>query len=120
MKHFLLKDGSKRKFDHMEIMGIINVTPDSFYAGSRTSDTEKSVERADKLIAEGATFIDIGGESTRPGAEKVSVEEEIPRVCPVISAVKKRHPEILLSVDTYNAETAKDKGFPGRCPEMPD
>lgn len=107
MKHFLLKDGSKRKFDHMEIMGIINVTPDSFYAGSRTSDTEKSVERADKLIAEGATFIDIGGESTRPGAEKVSVEEEISRVCPVISAVKKRHPEILLSVDTYNAETAK-------------
>ena len=56
----------------MEIMGIINVTPDSFYAGSRTSDTEKSVERADKLIAEGATFIDIGGESTRPGAEKVA------------------------------------------------
>lgn len=107
MKHFLLKDGSKREFSHMEIMGIINVTPDSFYAGSRTADTENAVARADKLISEGATFIDIGGESTRPGAEKVSIEEEISRVCPVIKAVKEKHPKVLLSVDTYNAETAK-------------
>ncbi|MDY2960189.1 MAG: dihydropteroate synthase [Hornefia sp.] len=107
MKHFLLKDGSRKEFTTMEIMGIINVTPDSFYAGSRTSDTENALARADKLIDEGASFIDVGGESTRPGAEKVSIEEEISRVCPVISAIKKKHPDILLSVDTYNAETAR-------------
>lgn len=107
MKHILLKDGTKREFTRMEMMGIINVTPDSFYAGSRTAELSDAVARADRLVAEGAAFLDIGGESTRPGAEKVSIEEEIARVCPVIRAIKERHPEILLSVDTYNADTAE-------------
>lgn len=91
----------------MEMMGIINVTPDSFFAGSRTAETQAAVERADRLIQEGASFIDVGGESTRPGAEKVEVREEIDRVCPVIETIRRKHPEILLSVDTYNAETAE-------------
>ncbi|MGE9875224.1 dihydropteroate synthase [Hornefia butyriciproducens] len=107
MKHFLLKNGERKEFAHMEMMGIINVTPDSFFAGSRTAETQVAVERADRLIQEGASFIDLGGESTRPGAEKVEVREEIDRVCPVIEIIRRKHPEILLSVDTYNAETAE-------------
>lgn len=107
MKYFRLKDGRKKEFDHMEMMGIINVTPDSFFAGSRTQGTEEALKRAEQLIEEGATFLDVGGESTRPGAEKVDIPEEIQRVCPVIAGIKEKHPDILVSVDTYNAETAK-------------
>lgn len=107
MRSFILKNGIKKEFKNMEIMGIINVTPDSFFAGSRTGNTKSALDRAEILISEGATFIDIGGESTRPGAEKVDIEEEIKRVCPVIEILKKKHPEIILSVDTYNAKTAK-------------
>ena len=107
MKHFLLKNGERKEFAHMEMMGIINVTPDSFFAGSRTAGTQAAVERADRLIQEGASFIDVGGESTRPGAEKVEIQEEISRICPVITAIRRRHPEVLLSADTYNAETAR-------------
>lgn len=107
MKYFRLKDGRKKEFDHMEMMGIINVTPDSFFAGSRTQGTEEALKRAEQLIEEGATFLDVGGESTRPGAEKVDIPQEIQRVCPVIAGIKEKHPDILVSVDTYNAETAK-------------
>lgn len=107
MKEILLKDGTLHRFERTEVMGIINVTPDSFYAGSRTGSTEEALRRAEQLIEEGATFLDVGGESTRPGAAKVEPEEEIRRVCPVISGIKERHPEILVSVDTYNAVTAK-------------
>ncbi len=107
MRSFVLKDGTKKEFDCMEVMGIINVTPDSFFAGSRTAGKDEAIERAETLISEGATFIDIGGESTRPGAAKVEISEEIKRVCPVIKELKERHPEIILSVDTYNSETAK-------------
>lgn len=106
MRHFILKDGSKKTFSRMEMMGIINVTPDSFYSGSRVNGTEEALAKAGDFISEGATFIDVGGESTRPGAKKVSICEEIERVCPVISRIKKKYPEILVSVDTYNAPTA--------------
>ncbi|ASS40945.1 dihydropteroate synthase [Eubacterium minutum ATCC 700079] len=106
MKHFILKDGTKKEFSGMEMMGIVNVTPDSFYAGSRVGGTEEALMKVGKFVSEGASFIDVGGESTRPGAEKVSPEEEVKRVCPVIAEVKKRYPEILVSVDTYNSTTA--------------
>lgn len=107
MKYIRLKDGTVYEFPNMEMMGIINVTPDSFYAGSRTSSEEAALERAGQLIAEGASFLDIGGESTRPGSHPVTTEEEIQRVCPVIRAIKREYPDVLLSVDTYHSKTAE-------------
>ncbi len=106
MKYIRLKDGTVYEFPNMEMMGIINVTPDSFYSRSRVSG-EAALERAGRLIAEGASFLDIGGESTRPGSKPVTTEEEIQRVCPVIRAIKREYPDVLLSVDTYHSETAE-------------
>ncbi len=91
----------------MEMMGIINVTPDSFYEGSRVSSVEDAFARAEAMIREGASMIDVGGESTRPGASSVTEEEEIQRVAPVISRLKKVYPHILVSVDTYHVKTAQ-------------
>ena len=107
MRHILLKDNTIHSFTEMEMMGIINVTPDSFFAGSRTLDPTDAMARAEKLIGEGASFLDIGGESTRPGSAPVTPDEEIARVCPVIREIKSRYPDILLSVDTYHASTAQ-------------
>lgn len=89
------------------IMGIINVTPDSFFDGGMYSNTEKAVSRAFKLIEEGADIIDVGGESTRPGAEPVSVDEELKRVMPVIEGISKRV-KIPISIDTYKAKVAEE------------
>ena len=88
------------------IMGILNVTPDSFSDGGKFNDIEKAVEHAKEMVANGADIIDIGGESTRPGFATVSVEEEIERVIPIISALSK-HVNVPISVDTYKAEVAK-------------
>ena len=87
-------------------MGIVNVTPDSFYEGSRMDSHEKAIELAEKHIREGALMIDVGGESTRPGSDPVDAEEEIRRICPVIREIRGRHREIMISADTYRAETA--------------
>jgi dihydropteroate synthase len=89
-------------------MGIVNVTPDSFSDGGLYIDAEKAVVRAEQLLDEGATIIDIGGESTRPGAtEPVSEEEERRRVLPVIRDLKRRRPNAVVSVDTYKASVAR-------------
>ena len=88
-------------------MGIINATPDSFYSGSRTQGTEDALNAATQMLADGADILDIGGQSTRPGAEEISVQEEIDRVLPVIEAIVKSHPEAVLSIDTFNSTTAK-------------
>ncbi|SFA51292.1 dihydropteroate synthase [Anoxybacillus pushchinoensis] len=88
------------------IMGILNATPDSFSDGGKFCHVEQAVERAKQLVAEGAHIIDIGGESTRPGAEKVSLEEELRRVIPVVKAVA-RAVDVPISIDTYKAEVAK-------------
>lgn len=89
------------------LMGIVNVTPDSFSDGGNFFDKEAAVKHCLKLHEDGAEIIDIGGESTRPNAPEVSVEEEIKRVVPVISELKKIKPEIIISVDTRKAEVAK-------------
>ncbi len=90
------------------IMGIVNVTPDSFSDGGLYIDAEKAVVRAEQLLDEGATIIDVGGESTRPGvSEPVSEEEERRRVLPVIRDLKRRRPEAVVSVDTYKASVAR-------------
>ena len=90
------------------VMGILNITPDSFYEGSRLQETGKIIEKVSRMIEEGATIIDIGGQSTRPGAEKISETEEADRVQPVIEKIKKQFPEIFISTDTYYASVAKD------------
>ncbi|MBQ9066547.1 MAG: dihydropteroate synthase [Clostridia bacterium] len=107
MKQLRQKDGSLFSFEKMEFMGILNVTPDSFFPGSRVSGIDSALMRAEMMIADGAAFLDIGGESTRPGSAPVTVEEEIERVCPVIRALKEAHPGTVLSVDTYHAKTAE-------------
>jgi dihydropteroate synthase len=91
------------------IMGVVNVTPDSFSDGGLYIDAEKAVVRAEQLLDEGATIIDVGGESTRPGAsgESVSEEEERRRVLPVIRDLKRRRPNAVVSVDTYKAGVAR-------------
>ncbi|MDQ3753439.1 MAG: dihydropteroate synthase [Acidobacteriota bacterium] len=89
------------------VMGILNVTPDSFSDGGRFSDLERALAHAEGMLAEGADIIDIGGESTRPGGEPVSVEEELRRVVPVIEESKKRVPHVLISVDTTKSEVAR-------------
>ncbi|MGA0555117.1 dihydropteroate synthase [Larkinella sp. VNQ87] len=89
------------------VMGILNINPDSFYAGSRFPSVDQAVERARTLLAEGATFLDIGGYSTRPGAADVSPEEEADRVLPVFEGILKAFPGVWLSVDTFRASVAR-------------
>ena len=109
------------------IMGVVNVTPDSFSDGGRFLDRDRAVEQAERLLADGADVIDIGGESTRPGARvdagppnpmeqsagagaaasPVTAEEELKRVIPVIVELKRRHPKILVSIDTYKSVVAR-------------
>ncbi len=87
-------------------MGIINVTPDSFYADSRASSVEQALRLAETHLEEGATILDVGGMSSRPGAEIIGVEEELNRVLPIIKALKARFPETVISLDTIRAEVA--------------
>ncbi|MDF7823078.1 dihydropteroate synthase [Pontiellaceae bacterium B12227] len=87
------------------VMGILNTTPDSFSDGGDFSDPSAAVERALQMAAEGADLIDIGGESTRPGAEPVSVKEEILRTVPIIGKIR-AHSDVPISIDTMKAETA--------------
>ncbi|MDA2918489.1 dihydropteroate synthase [Desulfobacterota bacterium AH_259_B03_O07] len=89
------------------IMGVVNVTPDSFYDGGKFIEIEKAIKQIDKLVADGADIIDIGGESTRPGSLGVTLEEELGRVIPVIKAAVKRF-DVPLSVDTTKAKVAEE------------
>ena len=88
------------------IMGIVNVTPDSFSDGGLFFDPDRAVRHARELIGEGADIIDIGGESTRPGSDSVLPEQELERVLPVLKAIREEFPEIIISIDTTKAEVA--------------
>ena len=88
------------------IMGVLNVTPDSFSDGGSYTSVEKALEQAEKMIAEGTKIIDVGGESTRPGYTFVEAADEINRVVPVIKALKEKF-DVLVSIDTYKTETAR-------------
>ena len=95
------------------VMGVLNATPDSFSDGGQFLAVEDAVSRAAEMLSEGASIIDVGGESTRPGADPVSAEVEMDRVLPVVEAITDRFPEAILSVDTYKpavAEAALDAG----------
>ncbi len=88
------------------VMGIVNLTPDSFYGGSRTSDVQSAVSRALQLVAAGADLLDLGAESSRPGAQPVGQQEEMDRLLPVVSALA-NETDVPLSIDTTRAETAR-------------
>ncbi len=90
-----------------KVMGIINLTPDSFYAGSRKQSINEALQQAGKMLAEGATFLDIGAYSSRPGATDISVQEESDRLLPVIKAIVADYPEAILSIDTFRSKIAE-------------
>ncbi|WP_405154625.1 dihydropteroate synthase [Paenibacillus sp. FSL K6-0108] len=89
------------------IMGILNVTPDSFSDGGRYTNVERAVAHAIQMMEDGADLIDIGGESTRPGSDVVGADEELSRIIPVIEALRQQAPHIPISVDTYKADVAR-------------
>jgi dihydropteroate synthase len=90
-----------------KVMGIINITPDSFYAGSRKPLLNDALLQAGKMLAEGADFLDIGSYSSRPGAQDISVQEEMDRLLPVIELIAANHPNAFISVDTFRAQVAE-------------
>ncbi len=97
----------KRREDGFpRIMGVVNVTPDSFHARSRSFGINHAVEAAMKMASEGAEWIDIGGESTRPGASPVTIEDELSRVIPAIEAIRSQLPDVCISIDTRRSEVA--------------
>ena len=102
-----LADGRVLSYEKMCVMGILNITPDSFYEGSRVPLLDDVLTRAGLMLEHGAQILDVGGESTRPGSDSVDGQEERRRVLPVIEALRKAYPEAVLAVDTYSAETAE-------------
>ncbi|MEN9547974.1 MAG: dihydropteroate synthase [Bacteroidota bacterium] len=100
--------GRMLTIDEPVVMGIINITPDSFYSGSRQQTIDSVLFQAEKMLEEGATILDIGGQSTRPGSEQISAADEISRIKAPISALHQRFPEAFISIDTYYASVAME------------
>lgn len=90
-----------------KVMAIVNLTPDSFYDGGKHHDLDETIERCTVMVADGASILDIGGASSRPGAESIPVETEIERVVPLIKAVKRRIPDTIVSIDTFHSSVAE-------------
>ena len=99
--------GQTTSFDSPIVMGILNATPDSFYNQGQQSQTHALLPTAESMLNEGATILDIGGMSTRPGAEEIDPQTEWARIMPIISLLKKTYPNTILSVDTYRADVAE-------------
>jgi dihydropteroate synthase len=97
------------------VMGILNATPDSFYNKGQESDVDGLLRIAEKMLKDGATILDIGGASTKPGQELVSPDEELRRVMPVVVAIHCQFPDAWLSADTYNAKVAREAVSAGAC-----
>nr|WP_297164653.1 dihydropteroate synthase [uncultured Dysgonomonas sp.] len=89
------------------VMGILNITPDSFYEGSRKQNEVDILKRVEEIILQGGTIVDIGAQSTRPSSQFLSSEEEIERLSPALSAINREFPNVILSVDTFHADVAK-------------
>ncbi len=101
---------SGKEFDfneHTFIMGILNVTPDSFSDGGKFNSADSALKHTEEMLEEGADIIDVGGESTRPGAEKVPLDVEIKRTVPIIKAIRKEFKNAVISIDTYKSEVAE-------------
>jgi dihydropteroate synthase len=90
-----------------KVMGIINITPDSFYADSRKQGIDETLLQAEKMLNEGATFLDLGAYSSRPGAEDISLQDETDRLLPVVEAIVSRFPAAVLSIDTFRSQVAE-------------
>ena len=99
--------GRRLLLDRTRVMGIINVTPDSFYENSRKQTVEEILLTAGKMIREGADILDIGGMSTRPGSDPVAESEEEKRILPAVKAIRENYPDIMISVDTYRSNVAE-------------
>lgn len=110
--HYLKGQGKTLSLETPRIMGILNITPDSFFSGSRHS-VKSALETAEKMIEQGADILDVGGQSTRPGSERISPEEEWNRIQPVLKALRSTFPEVWISVDTYHASIAKNSFLEG-------
>ena len=89
-----------------KIMGILNLTPNSFFDGGQHNSIDAALAQTEKMITEGATFIDVGGASSKPGVEEIPTDEELKRVLPVIEKISQTFPEIFISIDTYRSEVA--------------
>lgn len=98
-----------------KVMGILNITPDSFYDGGKFADDDAILRQTEKMLSEGATFIDVGAFSSRPGATTISEEEELKRILPVIDLLTTKFKDILLSVDTFRSTVAKQAVEAGAC-----
>jgi len=98
-----------------KVMGILNITPDSFYDGGSYTNEKEILVQTEKMLKEGATFIDVGAYSSRPGANHISLEEELERILPVIKMILNHFPETLLSIDTFRSEIAKQCVDNGAC-----
>ncbi len=105
--------GRSLVIDQPLVMGVINVTPDSFYSGSRLQYTDEILQKAEQMLNEGAAIIDIGGQSTRPGSEMVSVENELQRVIGSVHAIRKKFPASFISIDTFYASVARQAAESG-------
>lgn len=90
------------------IMGIINLTPDSFYSGSRFQEKDAALRQAEQMLKDGATILDIGGQSTRPGSERLSIEQELSRVMEPLEAITGQFPDAFISIDTFYSRVAKE------------
>ncbi|GHA27644.1 dihydropteroate synthase [Salinimicrobium marinum] len=99
--------GTLIDFSTPKVMGIVNLTPDSFYDGGRNSSEKDYLQHAEKMLKEGADFIDVGAYSSRPGAVDISEEEELMRLIPVVQLLLKEFPEVFLSIDTFRSEVAR-------------
>lgn len=111
--YFLTANGKKLSLERPVVMGIVNVTPDSFYDGGKLQNEKDIVALAEKHIKDGAAILDIGAVSTRPNANEVSNEEELQRLIPALKLLRKEFADIFISVDTYHAEVAKQAAASG-------
>ena len=105
--------GDLINFSVPKIMGILNVTPDSFFDGGKYNSSDKILKQVEKMIISGADIIDVGGYSSRPGASDISVNEELSRVIPVIKLIRKKFPNSLISIDTFRSKVANESIISG-------
>ena len=101
--------------DHPRVMGILNLTPDSFYDGGKYKSASEILRKVEKMLNEGATFIDIGAYSSRPGAVHISQDEELKRLLPVLQLVINDFPDALISIDTFRSHVASEALLSGAC-----
>lgn len=108
-------NGKLIDFTTPKVMGILNITPDSFFDGGKYNNTAAIISHVAQMLNEGATFIDIGAYSSRPGAKHISKEEELTRIVPIVELLVKEFPQIIISIDTFRSEIAKQCIHKGAC-----